>query len=84
MNNVRMKRVTRLKQDARQSRRSLSQKALARLEASLTLPRRSGAEAVKALRRLHRRMTGAEIAETFAMPLSTVSGILIRIGLGKL
>ena len=34
------------------------------------------------LRRL--RMTGAEIAETFVMPLSTVSGILIRIGLGKL
>ena len=29
-------------------------------------------------------MTGAEIAETLAMPLSTVSGILTRIGLGKL
>ena len=30
------------------------------------------------------RMTAAEIAETLAMPLSTVSGILTRIGLGKL
>ena len=29
-------------------------------------------------------MTGAEIAETLGMPLSTVSGILTRIGLGKL
>ena len=34
------------------------------------------------LRRL--RMTGAEIAETLAMPLSTVSGILTRIGMGRL
>jgi transposase InsO family protein len=30
------------------------------------------------------RMTAAEIAETLAMPLSTVSGILTRIGMGKL
>jgi transposase InsO family protein/transposase len=30
------------------------------------------------------RMTAAEIAETLAMPLSTVSGILTRIGIGKL
>jgi transposase InsO family protein len=30
------------------------------------------------------RMTAAEIAETLAMPLSTVSGILSRLGLGKL
>lgn len=37
---------------------------------------------IAALRRL--RMTGAEIAETLAMPTSTVSGILTRIGLGKL
>jgi transposase InsO family protein len=37
---------------------------------------------IAALRRL--RMTGAEIAETLAMPASTVSGILTRIGLGKL
>jgi transposase InsO family protein len=38
--------------------------------------------AIAALRRL--RMTAAEIAETLAMPLSTVSGILTRIGLGRL
>jgi transposase InsO family protein len=39
-------------------------------------------EVIAALRRL--RMTGAEIAETLGMALSTVSGILTRIGLGKL
>ncbi len=39
-------------------------------------------EAIAALRRL--RMTGAEIAELLGMALSTVSGILARIGLGKL
>jgi transposase InsO family protein len=38
--------------------------------------------AIAALRRL--RFTGPEIAETLAMPLSTVSGILTRIGMGKL
>ena len=37
---------------------------------------------IAALRRLG--MTGAEIAETLGMPVSTVSGILTRIGLGKL
>jgi transposase InsO family protein len=37
---------------------------------------------IAALRRL--RMTAAEIAETLAMPLSTVSVVLARIGLGKL
>jgi transposase len=39
-------------------------------------------EVIAALRRL--RMTGAEIAETLSMPLSTVSAVLTRIGLGKL
>jgi transposase InsO family protein len=39
-------------------------------------------QAIAALRRL--RMTGAQIAEVLVMPLSTVSGILTRIGLGKL
>src|SRR5215213_6618009 len=39
-------------------------------------------EAIAALRRL--RMTGAEIAEVLNMALSTVSGILARIGIGKL
>jgi CRP-like cAMP-binding protein len=39
-------------------------------------------EAIAALRRL--RFTGAEIAEVLGMALSTVSGILTRIGKGKL
>jgi len=39
-------------------------------------------EAIAALRRL--RMTGAEIAMCLGMPLSTVSAVLCRIGLGKL
>jgi transposase InsO family protein len=47
-------------------------------------PTRTGerrVQAIAALRRL--RMTGAQIAEVLEMPLSTVSGILTRIGLGK-
>ena len=39
-------------------------------------------QVITALRRL--RMTGAEIAECLTMPLSTVSGILARVGMGKL
>ena len=39
-------------------------------------------EAITTLRRL--RFTAAEIAETLGMALSTVSGILTRIGMGKL
>jgi len=39
-------------------------------------------EAIAALRRL--RFTGAEIAELLDMALSTVSGILSRIGMGRL
>ena len=39
-------------------------------------------QAIAALRRL--RMTGAEIAECLGMALSTVSGILTAIGMGKL
>jgi transposase len=39
-------------------------------------------EAIAKLRRL--RFTAAEIAETLGMALSTVSGILTRIGMGKL
>jgi transposase InsO family protein/transposase len=39
-------------------------------------------QVITALRRL--RMTGAEIAECLGMPLSTVSGILARVGMGKL
>jgi transposase InsO family protein len=39
--------------------------------------------ALIALLRRATRMTGAEIAETLAMPLKTVQGILTRIGLGR-
>jgi transposase InsO family protein len=39
-------------------------------------------QAIAALRRL--RFTGPEIAETLSMALSTVSGVLTRIGMGKL
>jgi transposase InsO family protein len=39
-------------------------------------------QAIVALRRL--RFTGPEIAETLEMSLSTVSGILLRVGMGKL
>ncbi len=39
-------------------------------------------DAIAALRKL--RMTGSEIADVLGMPLSTVSGILSRIGMGKL
>jgi transposase len=49
------------------------------------VPPRTGEQRIAliaALRRL--RMSGAEIAESLAMPASTVSGILTRIGLGKL
>jgi transposase InsO family protein len=56
-----------------------------RSSAPALVPLRTGEERIAliaALRRL--RMTGAEIAETLAMPASTVSGILTRIGLGKL
>src|SRR6266705_2510589 len=66
-----------------------------RLEGELSLRDRSSAprrvanrtapervEAIAKLRRL--RFTAAEIAETLGMALSTVSGILTRIGMGKL
>src|SRR3954462_5673825 len=39
-------------------------------------------QVIAALRRL--RMTGAEIAEVLRMPATTVSGILKRIGMGRL
>jgi transposase InsO family protein len=46
---------------------------------------RTGEERVELLAALRRlRMTAAEIAEVLAMPVSTVSGILRRIGLGRL
>ena len=46
---------------------------------------RTDPERVAVIAKLRRlRMTAAEIAETLAMPLSTVSGILTRIGIGRL
>ena len=58
---------------------------LDRSSAPRSVPARTPEERVQvvaALRRL--RMTAAEIAETLSMPLSTVSVVLARIGLGKL
>ena len=49
---------------------------------SPTAPTSRRVEAIAALRRL--RFTGPEIAELLDRPLSTVSGILTRIGMGKL
>jgi transposase InsO family protein len=51
-----------------------------RVVANRTCERR--VEAIAALRRL--RFTGPEIAELLEMPVSTVSGILKRIGMGRL
>ena len=49
------------------------------------IPHRTGEERVQAIAALRRlRFTGPEIAETLGMALSTVSGILTRIGMGKL
>jgi transposase InsO family protein len=46
---------------------------------------RTDPERVAVIAKLRRlRMTAAEIAETLSMPLSTVSGILARIGMGRL
>jgi transposase InsO family protein len=46
---------------------------------------RTDAERIEAIAKLRRlRFTAAEIAETLTMPLSTVSGILTRVGMGKL
>src|SRR5213080_3576515 len=49
------------------------------------IPHRTSEERVAAIASLRRlRFTGPEIAETLGMPLSTVSGILTRIGMGRL
>ena len=58
----------------------LDRSSAPQLVANRTCERR--VEAIAALRRL--RFTGPEIAELLEMPLSTVSGILARIGMGKL
>jgi transposase InsO family protein len=49
------------------------------------VPHRTSPQRVAAIAALRRvRFTGPEIAEVLDMPLSTVSGILARIGMGKL
>jgi transposase InsO family protein/transposase len=58
---------------------------LDRSSAPSWIPHRTGEERVQAIAALRRlRFTGPEIAETLGMALSTVSGILTRIGMGKL
>ena len=58
---------------------------LDRCSAPSSLPLRTDERRIAVIAGLRRlRMTGAEIAETLGMPCSTVSGILTRIGLGKL
>jgi transposase InsO family protein len=58
---------------------------LDRSSAPRRVANRTDAERVRVIVKLRRlRMTAAEIAETLSMPLSTVSGILTRAGLGRL
>ena len=56
-----------------------------RSSAPRSIPHRTPAELVEAVVLLRRlRMTGAEIAFCLAMAVSTVSAVLLRVGLGKL
>jgi len=58
---------------------------LDRSSAPRSVPHRTAEDRVQAIAALRRlRMTGAEIAMVLGMPLSTVSAVLARIGLGKL
>jgi transposase InsO family protein len=58
---------------------------LDRSSAPRTVANRTTAERVEAIAALRRlRFTGAQIAELLGMPETTVSGILTRIGLGRL
>jgi transposase InsO family protein len=58
---------------------------LDRSSAPISVPSRTPEERVELIAFLRRlRMTSAEIAETLSMPLSTVSTVLNRIGLGRL
>jgi transposase InsO family protein/transposase-like protein len=58
---------------------------LDRSSAPASIPHRTPAERVEVIATLRRlRMTGAEIAFCLGMALSTVSAVLLRIGLGKL
>jgi transposase InsO family protein len=57
---------------------------LDRSSAPRSIPHRTPEERVQAIAALRRvRMTAAEIAECLSMPLSTVSAVLTRIGLGR-
>jgi transposase InsO family protein len=58
---------------------------LDRSSAPSLIPHRTPEERVQAIAALRRlRFTAPEIAELLGMPLSTVSGVLTRIGMGKL
>jgi transposase InsO family protein len=58
---------------------------LDRSSAAREIPHRTCPQREQVIARLRRlRMTGAEIAMVLGMPLSTVSAVLLRIGLGKL
>lgn len=58
---------------------------LDRSSAPASIPHRTSEERVQAIAALRRlRFTAPEIAETLGMALSTVSGVLTRIGMGKL
>jgi len=56
-----------------------------RSSAPRSIPHRTSEQRIQAIAALRRlRFTGPEIAETLGMALSTVSGILQRVGMGKL
>jgi transposase InsO family protein len=56
-----------------------------RSSAPRRIPHRTSEQRVQAIAALRRlRFTGPEIAETLGMALSTVSGVLLRVGMGKL
>jgi transposase len=58
---------------------------LDRSSAPRSIPHRTSEERVEAIAALRRlRFTGPEIAEILGMALSTVSGVLTRIGMGRL
>ena len=69
----------------RRYREEGEQGLLDRCSAPVSVPLRTAEARVAVIASLRRlRMTGAEIAEALGMPVSTVSGILTRVGLGKL
>jgi transposase len=58
---------------------------LDRSSAPRRIPHRTSEERVQAIAALRRlRFTGPEIAQALEMALSTVSGVLLRVGMGKL